>query len=112
MGRYENRFLDSGVKTITTGIEQTTETYETNEFYFESPERFQYSNNYGRRLSEANASGEFSILSELSGQSILNILNNTIYETENQIQYYDTVFNQSIIVYGKIMVICLVLFII
>lgn len=95
----KTKFLDSGVKTINTGIQQTTETYENNEFYFESPERFQYSNNYGRRLSETNVSGEFSILTELSkGQSILNILNNTIYETENQIQYYDTVFNQSIIV--------------
>lgn len=95
----KNKFLDSDVKTITTGIEETTTTYENNKFNFESPERYQYSNNYGRKLMETNNSGEFSILSELSnGQSILKILNKTIYDTENQIQYYDTIFNQSIIV--------------
>ena len=98
----KNQFLDSGIKTITDGI--TTETITPSESYnreieFESPEQFQYNVGYQRRLMESNISNDFSILKELSkGQSILSVLNKSIYDTEQQIEYYNTILNHSVVV--------------
>lgn len=100
----KNKFLDSGINTISTITDETTNSVDTYEYSntelnFQSPQQFEYERNYGRLLVETNTTTEFNILNQLSkGQSILSILNNSIYDTERQIEYYDTIFNQSIVV--------------